>query len=225
MRFLVEVVGAVRRAVGGEVPIGVKLNSADFQRGGFSEDESMAVVAALEAEGIDLLEISGGSYESSAMMGDAHHRRASTRAREAYFLDYAEQVRRRTRLPLMLTGGMRTAAAMADVIASGAIDVVGMARPLVVEPDLPAQLARGAAAAALAITPRVGVRMFDDMLQIVWYQRQLRRMSRGLEPARDLGRWSSLVVGFARNYAYNPLAWLWRRDRRPRLSTAAEPSP
>lgn len=91
MRFLLALVHAIRDAVRPGFALGVKLNSADFQRGGFTEDDSRAVIDAIADEDIDLLEISGGSYESPAMMGRAQS--ASTRAREAYFLDYAETVR------------------------------------------------------------------------------------------------------------------------------------
>jgi 2,4-dienoyl-CoA reductase-like NADH-dependent reductase (Old Yellow Enzyme family) len=217
MQLLLEIVRAVRGRVGRSLAIAVKLNSADFQRGGFSEDESMDVVTALEREAIDLLEISGGSYESSAMMGTG---RDSTRSREAYFLDYAVKVRKTTGLPLMLTGGLRSAEAMTAALDTGAVDVLGMARPLVVEPDLPARLLRGEARAALDIAPRVGIQLFDDMLQILWYQRQLRRMGEGRAPLPELGRWSSLAVGFARNYAFNPLGAL-RPARRPVAQIAA----
>src|SRR5262249_24300463 len=141
-------------------------------------------------------------YEKSEMMGSD---RASTTSREEYFLEYAQKVRETTTLPLMLTGGLRTARAMGEVVGSGAVDVVGSARALVVEPDLPARLIRGEALGALDVSPRVGIRRFDEMLQIVWYQRQLLRMGLGLEPLPGLGRWSSLLLGFARNYAFNPL--------------------
>ena len=90
----------------------------------------MEIVRALEREGVDLLEISGGNYESPAMAGRGglparpEAQRQSTREREAYFLEYAREIRAVTTLPLMLTGGMRTAAKMNDVVASGAVDVV-----------------------------------------------------------------------------------------------------
>ena len=89
MRFLLEIVRRIRARVSPGFAVSVKLNSADFQRGGFSEDESRDVVAALADEGLDMIEISGGNYESPAMSGSAA---ASTRAREAYFLDYARTV-------------------------------------------------------------------------------------------------------------------------------------
>jgi 2,4-dienoyl-CoA reductase-like NADH-dependent reductase (Old Yellow Enzyme family) len=218
MRLLLEIVRATRARIGNAAMLSVKLNSADFQRGGFTDEDSMAVVEALERERIDLLEISGGNYERSAMMGSE---RASSQVREAYFLDYATKVRARTRLPLMLTGGLRTAATMREVVGS-AVDVVGMGRPLIVEPDLPARLLAGSAASAEVALPRLGMRLADDMLQLVWYQRQLRRMGQGQPPRADLGRWSSVVIGFFRNYAFNPLAMLRPRRRLAAPAIAAE---
>ncbi len=189
MRFLLQIVERTRATVGPDFAIGVKLNSADFQEGGFSLEDSMVVAQALEAAGIDLLEISGGNYESPRMMGDGAPRRESTRRREAFFFEYAEKMRTTVDLPLMLTGGFRTAAAMADAIDSGAIDLVGIARPMALEPELPARLLTGQAQAAADIEPKVGVRLLDNMLQLAWYQRQLTRMGDGLDPDPKLSNW------------------------------------
>ncbi len=192
-RFLLEVVAAIRAVVGRDFPIGVKLNSADFQRGGFDEAESMDVVAALEDVGLDLLEISGGSYEMPAMMGEGA-RKASTVAREAYFLEYARAVRARTRLPLMLTGGFRSLAGMAGAIAEGAVDVVGLARPLAVEPDLPARLLAGTAEGARP-TPDLRIGAYDAFLDLTWHAQQITRMGHGLAPDAKRSKWLALGVG------------------------------
>ncbi|MGV7846622.1 oxidoreductase, partial [Mycobacterium kansasii] len=69
MRFVLEIVRRTKAAVSPGFAVAIKLNSADFQRGGFTEEESRGVIAALAAEGIDLIEISGGTYESPAMEG------------------------------------------------------------------------------------------------------------------------------------------------------------
>ncbi len=195
MRFLLEAVRAARAAGGPGFSVQVKLNSADFQRGGFDEDDSMRVVEALEAEGVDLLEISGGSYESTAMFG-----RASTKEREAYFLDYVEQVRARTRLPLMLTGGFRSAGAMTRAITGGAVDVVGLARPLILEPELPRHLLDGTSTAAAHDQIRAKNRKLDDLVQATWYGRQLRRLAAGRDPDPCLGRFTSILVEAPRVY-------------------------
>ncbi len=197
-RFLLEIVKATRAAVHGSFAVGVKLNSADFQRGGFTIEESMEVAQALEAAGIDLLEISGGNYESPAMAGRGELRATmSNRSseREAYFLDYARRIRSVTKLPLMLTGGMRTIETMAAAVDSGAIDVVGIARPMSYEPDLPKRLLSGDSAAATPIRIRSRIRKVDDALQIFWFQAQIHRMARGHEPDPALGRWTALWRG------------------------------
>ncbi|NUO48129.1 MAG: NADH:flavin oxidoreductase/NADH oxidase family protein [Polyangiaceae bacterium] len=204
MRFLMEVVRSVRSAIGREVPLGVKLNSADFQRGGFTEEESMRVVAALEAEGIELLEISGGTYESAAMFDEAP--RASTKTREAFFLGYAEKVRKETKLPLLVTGGFRSRAGMDAALESGAVDLIGLARPLANEPDLPARLFDRTAAAARHVRLTTGMRAIDSVIQGGYHQAQIRRLSEGLLPNADLSRVEAVVHYVAPRWSMTPTA-------------------
>lgn len=153
-RLLVEIVKTVRRTTGDDFPIGVKINSADFQRGGFTEEDSIAVVRMLNQVGIDLLEISGGNYERPRMIGrgddEVPGERASTRAREVYFLDYAARVRPEAKMPLMVTGGFRARETMVEALESGALDVIGLGRPLCVDPEIATKLLSGAADACPA---------------------------------------------------------------------------
>lgn len=183
-RFVLEILRATRAAVGPAFPIGIKLNSADFQRGGFSEEESEEVVAALAAAGIDLIEISGGTYEAPAMMGGGDApARASTRAREAYFLDYAERVRGQVPgVPLMVTGGFRSSTAMGEALAGGACDVVGIGRPLALHPDAAGELLDGSRARVDAGDKRIGVRTLDSVVDLFWHTRQMQRIGRGRNP-------------------------------------------
>ncbi len=191
-RFLMEIVAATRTVIGDDKVLAVKLNSADFQRGGFTEDESILVARALEEAGIDLLEISGGTYEHGAMMGVTQ--RESTRAREAYFLEFAEKLRTEVSLPLMVTGGFRTREGMESALASGAVDVIGLGRPLALEPDFPNELISGQVDAIKSVVARtVGIRKLDAMAEVVWYTTQLWRMGRALEP--DHGKSSAVGVG------------------------------
>lgn len=183
-RFLLDTARAVRAAVGPGRAVSVKLNSADFQRGGFDEEESLDVVRALEQEGVDLLEISGGTYERAAMMGEAV--RASTREREAYFLVFAERARRVAALPLMLTGGFRSAAAMRDARRAG-IDVIGLGRPLCLEPDLPRALVADPEARSTLRPLRTGIARLDAAAELFWHERQIRRMGEGRDPDPHLG--------------------------------------
>jgi 2,4-dienoyl-CoA reductase-like NADH-dependent reductase (Old Yellow Enzyme family) len=185
-RFVLAVLAAIRGQVGAGFPVGIKLNSADFQRGGFSEEESLDTVRALAEAGIDLIEISGGTYEAPAMTGVTEVR-DSTRRREAYFLEFAEKARAAVRTPLMVTGGFRSARGMADAIASGAVDFVGLARALAMEPDLPARLLRGEAPRHPVRPITTGIRLLDRtaLMEIQWYTRQLHRIGRGVEPLPD----------------------------------------
>jgi len=182
-RFLLSIVERVRARVRPGFALLVKLNSADFQRGGFEDADALAVARMLEGK-IDLLEISGGSYEAPAMVG----LRASTRAREAYFLEFAQRLRQHTKTPLMVTGGFRTVDAMQSAVSSGAIDVVGLARPLAMEPDLPRRVLAGDRAPARTGRDRLGVRGIDDVLAAQFYVEQLHRLADGKAPNPKLSR-------------------------------------
>lgn len=153
-RFLMEIVRSVRAVVGPGYPVSVKLNSADFQRGGFEFEDSLRVASWLEAAGVDLLEISGGSYEQPVMAGLAGVEEpvqtlkvaASTAAREAYFVDFAKAMKAHLQtMPLLVTGGFRTRAAMEQALSAGATDLIGVARPLCAAPDACRELLAGAA--------------------------------------------------------------------------------
>lgn len=195
MRFVLEVYKAIRAATGDDFNIGIKLNSADFQRGGFGEDDSVLVAQALAELGIDLIEVSGGTYEAPAMA--TGQVKSSTRAREAYFLEFAETLRARIDVPLMVTGGFRSGAGMAAALASGACDLIGLARPLAVEPDLPARILAGEEVTSVVRPIRTGIRKIDEMalMEVSWYERQLHRMGKGKAPHRqDQGLWSLVDV-------------------------------
>ncbi|MFC8898318.1 NADH:flavin oxidoreductase/NADH oxidase family protein [Streptomyces cinereoruber] len=133
-RMLLDIVRAVRAAVSPSFAVAVKLNSADFQRGGFDADDARQVIAMLEPLGVDLVELSGGSYESPAMTGRSADSR--TRSREAYFLDLAKDLVTTSPLPLMLTGGI-TKRTTAEQVLAGGVSVIGMGTALAVTPDLP----------------------------------------------------------------------------------------
>ena len=149
-RLLLASVARVRAAVGPNVPISVKLNSADFQRGGFDFDESLQVAKWLEQASVDLIEISGGTYEQPRLLNldgmepvEEQSVAASTRAREAYFVDFAEAMHKEVSVPLMVTGGLRRLDAMKLALESGAADMIGIGRPMCVMTDAPAQLLAG----------------------------------------------------------------------------------
>jgi 2,4-dienoyl-CoA reductase-like NADH-dependent reductase (Old Yellow Enzyme family) len=133
-RLLLGVVRAIRRTVSPSFAVAVKLNSADFQRGGFDVEDAAKVIEMLEPLGVDLVELSGGSYESPAMAGRPTN--ARTAAREGYFLELASELAKTSPLPLMLTGGITRRDTAEKVLANG-VELVGMATAIAVTPDLP----------------------------------------------------------------------------------------
>ena len=142
-RIHVEIIKSIRREVGEDFPISVKMNSADFQKGGFSPDDSIQVAKIIEAAGVDNIEISGGTYEQPRLLGldnvsinpdRSEVRKESTIAREAYFLEYAEKIKKNIQIPLMVTGGFRTREGMERAVKSGACEIVGVGRPLCANP-------------------------------------------------------------------------------------------
>ncbi|KJU78915.1 2,4-dienoyl-CoA reductase [Ectopseudomonas oleovorans] len=139
-RILLRTVEAVRAQVAPQFCVAVKLNSADFQRGGFEVGDAEAVVKMLAERAVDLVELSGGSYESPAMQGQT--RDGSTLAREAYFLEFAERIGQVASMPIMVTGGVRRRAVAERVIERG-VAMVGMATALAIEPGLPARWRAG----------------------------------------------------------------------------------
>ncbi|MGW4247127.1 oxidoreductase, partial [Nocardia sp. NPDC004722] len=209
-RFVVEVARSIRAAVSPSFGLGIKLNSADFQRGGFTEDESRAVIEELSGEGLDLFEISGGSYESPAMMGRPRTASESTRAREAYFLDYAETARKAAgTVPIAVTGGFRSHAAMSEALGSGTCDVVGLGRPAAVIPTAAADLLTARTEAlrpphiSLGLPPRLAangsLKSFDGALDLQWHTDQLHLIGAGKQPDPDRSPWLTAATMLRRN--------------------------
>ncbi|NNP69973.1 NADH:flavin oxidoreductase/NADH oxidase family protein [Acinetobacter sp. Ac_5812] len=139
-RILIEIVKAVRAVVSDTFTVAVKLNSADFQRGGFSAEDAQQVVMMLNQQAVDLVELSGGSYEAPAMQGQARDGR--TLAREAYFLEFAQEIAKVAKMPVMVTGGIRRKQVAEQVIESG-VDMVGIATALAIDPNLPNEWKQG----------------------------------------------------------------------------------
>jgi 2,4-dienoyl-CoA reductase-like NADH-dependent reductase (Old Yellow Enzyme family) len=135
-RFCLEVYRAVRSSVGADYPVMIKLNANDFLEGSTTEDDACFLAAALAAEGIDAIEVSGGT-PGSGKLGAARPDIKGPED-EAYFVSQAQAIRRAApSVPLMLVGGLRSPEVMEEILASGAADYFSMARPLIREPGLP----------------------------------------------------------------------------------------
>jgi 2,4-dienoyl-CoA reductase-like NADH-dependent reductase (Old Yellow Enzyme family) len=178
MRMLIEVLRAVKSLTPEAFLLTVKMNVSDFQSGGFDADDALIVAQALENEGVHLIEFSGGTYESSAMI-DGGPARDQSGAPEPYFLAYAQRFARELTVPVMLSGGFRSRTAMIDAVESGAADVIGLARPIAVEPDFPRRILDGTTEVSLAKPQKVGNKNIDDLLSGAWYQEQIARLGRG----------------------------------------------
>ncbi|MFJ4868672.1 NADH:flavin oxidoreductase/NADH oxidase family protein [Streptomyces sp. NPDC088757] len=178
-RMLLDIVRAVRAAVSPSFAVAVKLNSADFQRGGFDADDARQVIAMLEPLGVDLVELSGGSYESPAMTGRSADDR--TRAREAYFLDLAEDLVKTSPLPLMLTGGI-TRRTTAERVLAGGVAVVGMGTALAVTPDLPDRWRQDREADRQMRPVTWSDKALASAASMAQVRHQMRRLARGSHP-------------------------------------------
>lgn len=193
MRFLVEIYQAIRAAVRPEFLVGLKLNSADFQKGGFDEHDSIQVVQKMSGLGIDFIEISGGNYENPAMMAE----KASTQTREAFFIDYAEKARAVSQVPLIITGGFRSESAMNDALNNKHLDFVGIARPLALMPDLPNRIRQGAYQTIATRRAKTGMAAIDNklgaVLELNWYAAQMARIAAGKQPNPQLSAWKVLL--------------------------------
>ena len=219
-RLLIETIRAVRKAVGTKFPVALKLNSSDFQKGGFSHEDAVQVAAWLNDEGLDLLEVSGGTYEQPKLVGldnmtinpdRAEQVRASTIAREAYFLDYAKDIRAVFKGPLMVTGGFRSRAGMDAALEADACDIVGVGRPLCVDADVVNKLLSGAEETTTIFEKRleIGPKILRPILglnspmrffatlngwgQQGWWCLQIINMGEGRDPNLDMGVFKALT--------------------------------
>jgi 2,4-dienoyl-CoA reductase-like NADH-dependent reductase (Old Yellow Enzyme family) len=179
-RLLLDVVRAIRAVVSPSFAVAVKLNSADFQLGGFDADDAARVIAMLEPLGVDLVELSGGSYESPAMAGRPTDGR--TAAREAYFLELAAELAKTSRLPLMLTGGITSRETAAQVLASG-VELVGMATAIAVTPDLPIRWREGREATERLKPVGWSDKTLASAASMALVRHQMRRITRGRHPS------------------------------------------
>ena len=181
MRLLVEIYEAIRDEVGAEFPISVKLNSSDGVSGGFDEDESLVVAEKLSELGVDVIEVSGGTYTAPLMQGEKVD--ASGDTGEIYFGDYAKQLRDKVSTPVLLTGGFRCAADIERGL-DGLADLIGMARPLVMVPEYPNELIKQGTRKLVRL-PRLstGSKKLDEPLEHLlgtnWYEMQMDRITDG----------------------------------------------
>ena len=206
-RIHLEIIKRCRQEVGEDFPISVKLNSADFQKGGFSPDESIKVAQMLENAGVDIIEISGGTYEQPKLIGveasinakRSEKRKESTIAREAYFLEYAQDIRKAVSIPLMVTGGFRTREGINDALQSNVCQIVGIGRPLCADPYCIKKMISGELETlpsfekTLSLGPYILspsspftlIKVINAFASMAWFYQQIKNMAKGLMPNQE----------------------------------------
>jgi len=190
-RLLLTIIEETRSAVGSDYPISVKLNSSDFQKGGLTEQESLQVVELLYKAGVDLLEVSGGTYEQSVFL--LMNARASTRKREAYFIEFARKVRDKCRIPLMVTGGFRTHAFCQEVLTNDEVDFIGMARPFIASVEKISGFLKGDVQRVDDPVIRTGIPILENAAEGGFHARQLIRLSQGKDYNAGMSGLSSAI--------------------------------
>jgi 2,4-dienoyl-CoA reductase-like NADH-dependent reductase (Old Yellow Enzyme family) len=214
-RIHLEIIKKCRAEVGKDFPISMKLNSADFQKGGFTEHESIQVAKMLEDAGLDLLEISGGTYEQPKLIGAddisinpdrKEIRRESTLVREAYFLEYANNIREAVSLPLMVTGGFRSKNGIERALESGICQIVGIGRPLCADPYCINKMINGeldvlpSFEKTLSLGPWIFspsspitlIQAINAFGAMAWCYQQIKRMANNLKPDHSQSLFNAL---------------------------------
>jgi 2,4-dienoyl-CoA reductase-like NADH-dependent reductase (Old Yellow Enzyme family) len=190
-RLLLEIVKAVRAVVSPQFAVAVKLNSADFQRGGFTTDDARQVVEMLDRLQVDLVELSGGSYEAPAMHG--HARDGRTLAREAYFLEFARDIKAVARMPVMVTGGIRRRSVVEQVLGTD-VDMVGMATALAIDPHLPRDWRLGKDSAPELQPIAWKNKVLASLANMAVVKFQLQKLSRGQTPNPNVSPLRALTL-------------------------------
>jgi 2,4-dienoyl-CoA reductase-like NADH-dependent reductase (Old Yellow Enzyme family) len=134
-RFLAETLEAVRGAVGTDFPVMIKLNAHDFVEGGLVPEEAIQIARMLEADGIDLIEVSAGSAASPNNLGPVR-KGVARKQDEAYMVDLAAAIKRSVRIPVATVGGIRSVERIQEILDQGQADYLAMSRPFIREPAL-----------------------------------------------------------------------------------------
>lgn len=189
-RLLLEIVKQIKARASEKFSVSVKINSADFQRGGFDVDDAKRVVAMLAQHELDFIELSGGSYEAPAMQGRTADER--TLAREAYFLEFAQDIAQGTHTPIMTTGGIKRMAVAERVLSSG-VDLVGIASAMAFTPDLPNRWQQSTASDGFIPHVNWKNKTLGALATMATIRRQLQRLGKGKAPKPSVSPVFSLI--------------------------------
>lgn len=190
-RFLTEVINAVRKNVSSRFIVSVKINSSDFQKGGFQFEDALQVIKSIQSLGVDFIEMSGGNYEAPAMQGVS--RDGSTLAREAYFLEFAREVTKVVSVPIMVTGGISRKEIASSVLESG-VSLVGIATALALNPNLPNEWKADQISNPRLPIPKWKSKTLAGLATMAMVRYQLQRLSRNQNPKTNVQPWFRLLV-------------------------------
>ncbi|ALQ10400.1 NADH:flavin oxidoreductase/NADH oxidase family protein [Pseudoalteromonas fuliginea] len=175
-RLLLEITRSIKATCSLTFSVSVKLNSADFQRGGFEPSDAQVVVDLLNKLNVDFVELSGGSYEAPAMQGKTGDQR--TLAREAYFLEFAKAISQRSSVPIMTTGGISRLSIANNVIESG-VALVGIATAIAYQPNLPNKWQNEPLQSAVLPNVTWQDKTLAGLATMALVKRQIRRIGQG----------------------------------------------
>lgn len=135
-RFLINTVRAVREKTGDDFPLLIKMNSEDFIENGLTVDEMVSVAGMLEREGVDAIELSGGTIHSNSKLRPVRPGKLDSEDKEVYYREAAAHYKEIIKVPLILVGGFRSFEVAEKAVNEGIADYISMSRPLIREPDL-----------------------------------------------------------------------------------------
>ena len=192
MRFLKEIYLGMREELGKDFTIGIKINSTDFKEDGLTEEDSLKTIIELANLGLDFVEISGGTYERPAMMGAT-----SKSTNQVFFAEYSKKLKQKIKIPVVVTGGIRSINAMNTLLNDTTTDFIGIARPLTIDPNIPNKIKQGTYTIVETTRVSTGVKkldkIFGSLLGIVYYQVLMQNIAKGKEPKATKNAWPSLI--------------------------------
>ena len=192
MRFLKEIYLGMREELGKDFTIGIKINSTDFKEDGLTEEDSLKTIIELANLGLDFVEISGGTYERPAMMGAT-----SKSTNQVFFAEYSKKLKQKIKIPVVVTGGIRSINAMNTLLNDNTTDFIGIARPLTIDPNIPNKIKQGTYTIVETTRVTTGVKkldkIFGSLLGIVYYQVLMQNIAKGKEPKATKNAWPSLI--------------------------------
>ena len=192
MRFLKEIYLGMREELGKDFTIGIKINSTDFKEDGLTEEDSLKTIIELANLGLDFVEISGGTYERPAMMGAT-----SKSTNQVFFAEYSKKLKQKIKIPVVVTGGIRSINAMNTLLNDNTTDFIGIARPLTIDPNIPNKIKQGTYTIVETTRVSTGVKkldkIFGSLLGIVYYQVLMQNIAKGKEPKVTKNAWPSLI--------------------------------